>query len=212
MSSHPFLTQLPEDCPLPNMSRRKILLTLFIEYFKISLFIVGGGYAIIIVADEVFGSRLKWIEEGELLDNLPLFQTIPGLIAGNSAIYVGMKAAGLIGSVVALAAIALPSMIIITAIAMGFSWLPMDNPLVQGAFIGLRAALCGIVLATTIKSWRKIMSNAYALIAAPLATIAIVGWGVSAQRVLITAIVFGVLTFTAILPIVETIRNRKAIR
>lgn len=210
--SSPIPEQLPEGCPLPGMSPGKILLTLFYEYFKISLFIVGGGYAIIIVADEVFGSRLKWLEEGELLEKLPLFQTIPGLIAGNSAIYVGMKAAGFIGSAVALAAIALPSMIIISAIAMGFAWLPIDNPLVQGAFIGLRAAFCGIVLAATIKSGRKIMRNLYAWIAAPLAVIAIVGWGVSAQLILITAIVFGVTTFTAILPIAEYVRNRKTVR
>lgn len=194
------------------MSRGKILFTLFYEYFKISLFIVGGGYAIIIVADEAFGSRLKWIETGELLEKLPFFQTIPGLIAGNSAIYVGMKAAGFIGSVVALFAIALPSMIIITAIAMGFQWLQIENLYVQGAFIGLRAAFCGIVLAAMIKSARNIMRNLYAWIVAPLAAVAIIGWGISPQIVLISAIAFGVITFTAVLPIAEWMRNRKTTR
>ena len=42
-------------------------LRLFWEFFKISLFVVGGGYAIIVVADDVFGRRLKMLEEGELL-------------------------------------------------------------------------------------------------------------------------------------------------
>ena len=43
-------------------------LSLFWEFLKIALFVVGGGYAIIVVADEVFGRKLKWLKEGELLD------------------------------------------------------------------------------------------------------------------------------------------------
>ena len=46
-------------------------LRLFWEWFKIALFVVGGGYAIIVVADEVFGRRLRWLEEGELLNTCP---------------------------------------------------------------------------------------------------------------------------------------------
>ena len=90
----------------------KKLLRLFWEFFKISLFVVGGGYAIIVVADEVFGRKLKWLKEGELLDHLPVFQMVPGLIAGNTAIYTGLKVAGRLGAVVALVAVALPSFLI----------------------------------------------------------------------------------------------------
>ena len=72
----------------------KRLLRLFWEVFRIALFVVGGGYAIIVVADEVFGRRLKWLREGELLEHLPVFQMVPGLIAGNSAIYEGLEEPG----------------------------------------------------------------------------------------------------------------------
>ncbi len=201
---------LPNGCPFPDMTRRQILVQLFVEYFKISLFIVGGGYAIIIAADDVFGRRLKWLEEGELLSHLPLFQTVPGLIAGNSAIYVGMKVAGTLGSFIALLAIALPSLIIIIAIAMGFDWFSTDNRFVQGAFIGLRSAFCGIVLAAIIKSWGKLANSVYAYVCTPLCCIAIIGWKVPAKYLLISAIAFGIITHVVFIPIFQkTIKKRK---
>ena len=191
----------PTDSPLRGIPKKRIRWMLFVEYLKISLFIVGGGYAIIITADDVFGRRLRWLKEGELLDHLPIFQTIPGLIAGNSAMYVGMKVAGMAGALVALLGIALPSLFIITAIAMGFQWLPTENKYVQGAFIGLRSALCGIVLATLVKSWRRIMNGLYAYIAAPLGCVAIIGFGINAGLILVFSILFGILTLAVALPL-----------
>lgn len=202
-------SSLPADCPLPCMTRRQILIKLFSEFFKISLFIVGGGYAIIIAADDVFGRRLKWLEEGELLAHLPVFQMVPGLIAGNSAIYVGTKAAGTLGAFVAIVAIAIPSLVIIIAIAMGFEWFPIENRFVQGAFIGLRSALCGIVLATIIKSWKKLVTSVYAYVCAPLCCIAIVGWKIPAKYLLVAAILFGVVTHVVFIPLFRMLAKTK---
>ena len=103
-------------------------LSLFWEFLKIALFVVGGGYAIIVVADEVFGRKLKWLKEGELLDHLPVFQMVPGLIAGNTAIYTGLKVAGRLGAVVALVAVALPSVLIFLGVSCGYAFLPVGNP------------------------------------------------------------------------------------
>ena len=70
------------------------LVRLFFEMFRIALFVVGGGYAIIAVADDTFSRKLKWTKEGELLEALSLFQTFPGIMAAHCAIYVGRKVAG----------------------------------------------------------------------------------------------------------------------
>ena len=151
----------PAPAP-PSGSRRSILARLFWEYFKVSLFIVGGGYAIIVAADEAFGRRLRWLRDGELLDRLPIFQMIPGLIAGNSAIYVGLRMAGVAGAMTALAAVALPSFAILLAFSYGYDALPLESPALQGAFLGLRSALTGIIVGTLAKSWRRTMRGAYA--------------------------------------------------
>ena len=132
------------------------LFRLFWEWFKIALFVVGGGYAIIVVADEVFGRRLKWTGEGELLEHLPVISSIPGLIAGNSAIYVGLKTRGRIGAVVSLAGVALPSIMIFLCVSLGFDSIPKDNPWIDGAFLGLRSALSGVIAGTI---WRTLFKS-----------------------------------------------------
>ena len=210
MSDESPATPSPDN-PLASMTSRQILWQLFVQYLKISLIVVGGGYAIIITADDVFGRRLKWLREGELLENLPIFQMIPGLIAGNSAIYVGMRAAGLMGAFVALVAVALPSLVIITAIAMGFSWLPMDNRFVQGAFIGLRSALCGIVLSTIVKSWRRIMNGLYAYLSVPFCCIAMIAFGINAGILLLGSILFGILSLAIVVPAYRKLIERRRV-
>ena len=132
------------------------LLRLFWEWFKIALFVVGGGYAIIVVADEVFGRRLKWLEEGELLEHLPIISSIPGLIAGNSAIYVGLKTRGRLGALVALAGVAMPSLMIFLAVSVGFDFIPRENIWIDGAFLGLRSALSGVIAGTI---WRTLFKS-----------------------------------------------------
>ena len=74
----------------------KKLATLFFDMFRIALFVVGGGYAIISVAEEVFSKKRKWLKEGELLDQIALFQMVPGILAAHSAVYVGRRVAGLL--------------------------------------------------------------------------------------------------------------------
>ena len=162
-------------------------LSLFWEFLKISLFVVGGGYAIIVVADEVFGRKLKWLKEGELLDHLPVFQMVPGLIAGNTAIYTGLKVAGRLGAVVALVAVALPSFLIFLGVSCGYAFLPVGNPWVESALLGLRAALTGIVFGTLMKSWRRSVVGAYGYVTVVVASALLIGCGVNVVAVLLAA-------------------------
>ena len=168
-------------------------LSLFWEFLKISLFVVGGGYAIIVVADEVFGRKLKWLKEGELLDHLPVFQMVPGLIAGNTAIYTGLKVAGRLGAVVALVAVALPSFLIFLGVSCGYAFLPVGNPWVESALLGLRAALTGVVFGTLVKGWRRSVVGAYGYATVAVAAALLVGCGVNVVAVLLAAMAAGVL-------------------
>lgn len=172
--------------------RKSILWRLFVEFFKIALFVVGGGYAILVVADDVFGKKLKWIKEGELLEHLPVFQMIPGLIAGNTAIYVGMKMAGRVGAAVGLAAVALPSLVIFLLVACGYNKLPLDNPWLLSAFLGLRSSLTGVFAYTVIKGWKKSVSGIYGYAALVVGTVALVAFNVNTVTVLVAAIIAGI--------------------
>ena len=167
----------------------KKLASLFWELFRISLFVVGGGYAIIAVADDIFAKK-GWTEEGELVDKLPVFQMVPGLIATHTAVYVGNKVAGPLGSAIGVAAVALPSVVIFTFVSMGYSSLPLDNEWLVAAFAGLRAALTGIIAATIARSAKKLGSPfAMAVFAASVAALAF--WNAPVWIVLLAAMLAG---------------------
>lgn len=167
------------------------LLSLFVELFKISLFIIGGGYAIIAAADQTFAKK-GWTKEGELLEHLPIFQMVPGLIATHTAVYVGRKVAGGLGATIGVCAVALPSIVIFTGVAMGYRAIPLGNPYLVSAFVGLRSALTGIIAATIIRGWTKALSDGFAYGLALLCLVALLG-GVAVPVVLAGAMLLGVL-------------------
>lgn len=155
-----------------------ILWRLFWEMFKIAFCVVGGGYAILAVADEVFSKKLKWTEEGEIVAHLPVFQMVPGIIAGSTAIYVGRKMAGWRGVAAALLGVFLPSVIVFSLVSAGYSQIPFGSTVLDAAFLGLRASLTGIIAAMTIKAWRKSVVDAtsFAVMLLALLAIGFMGW------------------------------------
>ena len=151
----------------------KTLWTLFWEMFKIALTVIGGGYAILAVADEVFSKKMKWTKEGEVIEHLPIFQMVPGIIAGNTAIYIGRKVAGLPGAIAALTGVFLPSIIVFSIVCAGYSLIPFGNPYLDAAFLGLRAALTGIIAAMIVRGWKKSIDTFSAFMVMLVALVAI---------------------------------------
>lgn len=172
---------------------RKRLLTLFWEMFKIALTVVGGGFAILAVADEVFSKKLKWTEEGEIVGHLPIFQMVPGIIAGNTAIYVGRKVAGVPGALAALLGVFLPSVIVFSAVSAGYALIPLGNPCLSATFLGLRAALTGIIAAMVARGWRKSVGGVLDWFVLAVSLAAIGPLGVNPALVVAAAALFGVL-------------------
>lgn len=167
------------------------LARLFFEMFRIALFVVGGGYAIIAVADDVFSRKLKWTREGELVEALSLFQTFPGIMAGHCAVYVGRKVAGPVGSAVALAGVVLPSLAIFTFVSMGYDAIPIGNKWLVAAFGGLRAALTGVIAGMIVRGWSRSVRGAYGYAAAAIALVLLLG-GANPALVLVAAMLAGV--------------------
>lgn len=156
----------------------KILWILFWEMFKIAFSVVGGGYAILAVADEVFSKKMKWTKEGEVIEHLPIFQMVPGIIAGNTALYIGRKVAGLPGAIAALTGVFLPSVIVFSIVCAGYRLIPFGNVYLDGAFLGLRAALTGIIAAMIVRGWKKSVDGvgAFVIMSAALVAIGFLKW------------------------------------
>jgi len=119
---------------------------LFTIFFKIGAFTLGGGYAMIPLIEREIVVKKKWIDPKEFLDMLALAQSAPGLIAINTAIFVGYKIKGVKGSIVTSFGSALPSFIIILLIAMIFFDV-RENEWVERIFKGIRPAVVALIAA-----------------------------------------------------------------
>jgi chromate transporter len=132
-----------------------ILLQLFLTFAKIGLFTFGGGYAMISIIENICVERKKWITHDEMMEITVIAESTPGPIAINCATYVGQKTAGLLGSIVATVAIALPSFVVILLIAT-----LLDNfleiTLIANAFKGIKIGV-GLLIFTVALSMLKKM-------------------------------------------------------
>ena len=126
------------------------MINLFWEFFKIGLFTIGGGAAMIPQIQHVATVEKGWLDDEEMLDCIAVGQSLPGVIAINIATYVGYRKRGFAGALAATFGVVLPafvSILILVAILGAIG----DNRFVAGAFMGIKAAVCGLLLVTSIK-------------------------------------------------------------
>jgi chromate transporter len=122
-----------------------IHLTLFLEFFKIGLFSVGGGLATIPFLQEMV-EKYHWITSQDLLDIIAIAESTPGPIGINAATFVGYKAVGITGGIMAVIGIVTPSIIIIILISKALEKFK-QSPLVEHGFYGIRPVVAGLILA-----------------------------------------------------------------
>ena len=131
-----------------------LLLDLFCTFFRIGLFTFGGGYAMLPLLQREIVEKKKWATEEELLDYFAVGQCTPGIIAVNTATFVGFKEKKLSGAIFATLGIVAPSLVIITIIAALLSNFA-HIAAVQNAFAGIRVAVCVLILNSIVKLWKK---------------------------------------------------------
>ncbi len=131
---------------------------LFWTYLKIGTFTLGGGYAMLPLIQREVVDRKGWIDEEEFLNMIALAQAAPGLIAVNSAIFIGWRIGGWRGVAGAVLGAVLPSFLIILAIAMVFrDW--KELPAVEAAFKGIRPAVVALIAAPLFKLAKSAMKS-----------------------------------------------------
>ena len=128
----------------------KKILEIFAVFFKIGLFTIGGGYAMLPIIQKEVVETKEWMDDEEFLDALSLTNSLPGPLAINSATFVGYRVCGVKGALAAVMGAASPSVIIILIVAMIFSNLT-EYPVVQYIFNGIRPAVVALILYAVIK-------------------------------------------------------------
>lgn len=123
-------------------------LLLFYTFFKIGLFTIGGGYAMIpLIQSEV--ERHSWITEDLLINFVAIAESTPGPFAINIATFVGMEVSGIFGAFCATLGVVTPSFVIILLIAKYFHTFN-QNRFVRGALSGLRPTVIGLMLSVVL--------------------------------------------------------------
>lgn len=169
----------------------RLLFDLFVSFFKIGLFTFGGGYAMLPMLQREVQDRHGWVTEEEILNYYAIGQCTPGVIAVNTATFVGTKLAGAVGGAVATLAVVCPSVIIITVISTvlkNFS----EIVVVQHAFAGIRVAVAALVVSSVWKLYRKGVKGALAngIFAASLLLVVLLD--LSPVWVVLAALILGV--------------------
>ena len=131
---------------------------LFWTYVKIGTFTIGGGYAMLPLIEREVVDKHHWIDGQEFLDMIALAQAAPGLIAVNSAIFIGWKIYGWRGVVATVLGAVLPSFLIILLIAMVFRDI-REYPMVEAIFKGVRPAVVALIAAAVIRMSKNIFKN-----------------------------------------------------
>ena len=128
----------------------QVLFDLFRAFFTIGALTFGGGYAMLPMLEREIVTKRKWATSEELLNYFAIGQCTPGVIAVNTATFVGYKTKGVLGGIVATLGVVAPSILIITVIAMVLENF-MDILWVQHAFAGIRVAVCALITASVVK-------------------------------------------------------------
>ena len=130
------------------------LFSLFLSFAKIGVLTFGGGMAMLPMLQREIVESKAWCTEEELTDYYAIGQCTPGIIAVNTATFVGQKQRGIAGGVAATLGLVFPSLVIIVAIAALLSNFA-EIPAVQNAFAGIRVCVCVLIINAVVKLWRK---------------------------------------------------------
>ena len=141
----------------------KLLGQLFLTFAKVGVMTFGGGMAMLPILQREVVEDKGWATDEELVDYFAIGQCTPGIIAVNTATFVGQKQAGILGGIAATLGIVFPSLVIITALAgviNSFSHLAW----VQHAFAGIRVCVCVLIFNAVLKLWKGAVKDVWGVV------------------------------------------------
>ncbi|KNF09733.1 chromate transport protein ChrA [Gottschalkia purinilytica] len=123
------------------------LFRMFITFFKIGIFTIGGGYAMLPLIQKEVVEENKWLTNEEFLDALAISQSSPGAVSINCSIFIGYRVNGIIGAIVCTLGTSLPSLISILAVSI-FLFKYRKLEIINKVFLGIRPAVFAMIAAS----------------------------------------------------------------
>ncbi|MFI3172344.1 MAG: chromate transporter [Eubacteriales bacterium] len=170
----------------------KLLWELYQAFFRIGLLTFGGGLAMLPMLKREVVDKYEWIKEEEMLDIYAIGQCTPGIIAVNTATYIGFKKKGIAGGIAATLGEVSPSLIIIVLIASVLKNY-MDNVILLHAFAGIRIVVCGLMMTTVVQMMKSGIKNWIGGLLFSLAVILALFTPISTIFIIVMAAIIGVI-------------------
>ena len=172
--------------------KMKQLFQLFITFAKIGGMTFGGGYSMLPFLQREIVEKNKWATEEEIMDYFAIGQCTPGVIAVNTATFIGYKLAGVLGGILATLGVIFPSLVIISIIA-AFIRNFADIEAVQHAMNGIQICVCALILDATIRLAKKSFADAYCITIFAITIAVSLFTGISAVFIVIGAGLLGII-------------------
>lgn len=173
------------------MRNMKILGDLFLTFMQVGGLTFGGGYAMLPILQREVVEKRNWATDEELTDYFAVGQCTPGIIAVNTATFMGQKQAGVLGGIVATLGIVAPSLVIISILA-GFINTFAELAVIKNAFAGIRVCVCVLIFNAVCKLWKSSVKNKLALAIFAVVTLGSLFFDLSPVFFVVVAAVLGI--------------------
>ena len=151
--------------------------------------------AMVPIMQEKVCDERKWMTEEEVLDCLAVCQSLPGVIAINMATYIGYHKKGLKGAIISTLGVLIPSFVIIILVVTILGNID-QNPYVQGALMGFKAAATGLIAYAAANMAKKTLDSAFTWVLALVALVLIAFLGIDVVWVILAGILVGEIKHT----------------
>ena len=131
---------------------------LFTVFFFIGTFTFGGGYAMLPIIQKEVVEKKEWVTDEEIIDYYAIGQCTPGVIAINTATFIGYKRKGIIGGIIATMGVVTPPLITITIIATFFQHF-QHYEIVQHAFGGMRIGVVALIVNIVLGMFKQTVKD-----------------------------------------------------
>jgi len=174
-----------------NKRNYSILIDLYFTFFKLGLFTIGGGIAMIPIMQDLVVTKKKWLSEKEAVECITVSQSLPGVIAINMATYIGRMKCGLLGSFVSTLGVITPSFMIIIIV-----WELLEklgnNSYVYGGFVGLKSAAAAMIIWAVIRIGKNVLSGFFKWMVFIAAFISLIIFDIDIVFIIIVSALLGI--------------------
>lgn len=174
-------------------------LKLFLTFAKLGAVTFGGGYAMLPILQREVVENNGWCTEEDLLDYFAVGQCTPGIIAVNTATFIGTRTRGIMGGIIATLGLVFPSIVIISIIYHILAAFE-SNVYVQMALSGIQVCVAALITYSVIKLAKKSIVDIFTLVLALAVLALMIAFGISPIIFVIAGIVFGIA--------VQAVRNK----